>query len=69
MPKWQALYINDPNQDYDLTLEIQLDDVDVGWIRRGEDGLELVWYAHPQHIKVPVTWLRELLQEAEETLK
>jgi len=66
--RWTADIANDPDHDYDLVIELREDGKDVAVIRRGQDGLELVWYADRADRTVPVKWLKELLAYAEERL-
>lgn len=68
MSQWEAVYVNDPDRDYDLILEIEFDGQDVGRIHKGKDGLEFVWYANKQDSQIPLKWLKNLLQDAEDNL-
>ncbi|QQE77843.1 hypothetical protein [Alicyclobacillus sp. SO9] len=68
MSQWEAVYVNDPDHDYDLILEIEFNGQDVGRIHKDKDGLELVWYANKQDCQIPLKWLKNLLQEAEDNL-
>jgi len=66
MNLWTADWTNDPNDDYNLTLEILYNDKDVAVIKRSPNGLILKWYASPEGLVIPVDWLSGLLLSAQE---
>jgi len=66
---WAADYTNDPNNDYELVIEILYNDLDVGMICMGEKGLVLKWYASQVDINVPLDWFANLLSKARTDLK
>ena len=68
MEEWTAYYSNNPDDDYNLIVEILYKDEDVALISNGKDGLELKWYANKKDIKVPVEWLSSLLLDAQKRL-
>lgn len=68
MSKWVADFANDPSNDFELMVEILYNDKDVAVIRRGEEGLELKWYAHQDDLVVPLEWIAELFAEAKNKL-
>ena len=64
----EANYINNPNDDYNITIEILYNDVDVANISKNVDKLELKFYANNEDVTIPVDWLLELLQTAKQSL-
>ena len=68
MSKWTADFANDPNNDYALIVEILHDGEDVGIIKNGKHGLELIWFAHTNDYIIPFEWLFDLMSEAKKRL-
>ena len=66
MNQWTADWTNDPDDDYNLTLEILCNDRDVAVIKRSPNGLILKWYTSPEGLVIPVDWLSGLLLSAQE---
>jgi hypothetical protein len=65
--RWNAEVTNDPENDFELCVDLREDDARVrGTIRRdGAGGLVLRWYpSAPGPIDVPVEWLRGILDGA-----
>ena len=60
---WTADYANDPNNDFELIVEILYNDLDIGVIHEGKDGLELKWYEHQEAISVPLEWFANLINK------
>ncbi|AIF51848.1 hypothetical protein [Pelosinus sp. UFO1] len=69
MKGWSADFVNDPNNDFEVVLEILYEDKDVAVIRQGVDGLEIHWYENTKRLVVPVDWLVKLLIDAKEKLR
>lgn len=69
MLNWTADFTNDPFNDYDIIMEILYNDEDVAVIKQGVQGLEMKWYANDSDIVIPVEWLSNLLNQAEEKFK
>lgn len=69
MTEWSADILTDPDNDYEMIIEILYNDVDVGVIREGKDGLVLKWYANQDDISVPLDWLANLINRARIDLK
>ena len=66
--KWDALFCNDPNQDYTLTMEISHGD-DIVAIVRCQDGRLMVdFYGVTTPASVPLEWLMEKFQLARRDL-
>jgi hypothetical protein len=65
---WTADFCNDPNDDYNLIVEILCDDEEIAVVRRGKNGLEIQWYPNAEKIVVPADWLNGLLTEAAKRL-
>lgn len=62
-------WANDPNNDYDLVIEILHNDIDVGVIHKGKDGYVLKWYANKNDLSVPLDWFAKLIEGARRDLK
>lgn len=69
MKGWSADFVNDPNNDFEVVIEILYEDKDVAVIRQGDDGLEIHWYENTKRLVVPVDWLVKLLIDAKNNLK
>ena len=69
MPIWTAYIGNDPNDDYNLIIEVQCDDKDVAVIRNINDEIVLRWYPQECETDIPVDWLVGLLTMAKESLR
>jgi hypothetical protein len=68
LKKWTADFVNDPNDDYNLIIEVLCDEEEIAIIRRKKDDLEMQWYANAEEIVIPVEWLAGLLIEATKRL-
>ena len=66
--QWTSYFINDPDDDYNLVVEILCDDRDVAVIHQRKQGLLLKWYTNPKGLIIPVDWLSSLLLRAKEGL-
>lgn len=69
MSKWNAVFVNDPDNDYDLMVELECDNENVGIIKRNRDGLEVVFPPTSSPISIPLGWLIEILDKARRELK
>jgi hypothetical protein len=65
MHKWNADFINDPSNDYELTVEILYGDQDIGIIKKGSGGLELILFPQSENVIIPFDWLFRLMKEVE----
>lgn len=62
---WTADITNDPDQDFDLCIEIYQGDAHRGTILRDASGaLVMTIYPSPQAFQMPAQWLAEVLQSA-----
>ena len=68
MSKWNSLYVNDPEDDYNLFLEVYFGEIEYACIKRNGNDLEFVVYANESDVSFPVSWLHELLAKAQENL-
>lgn len=62
--KWTADFANDPNDDFNITIEILCDDKDVAIIKQTPNGLMMTWYETTKRLNIPVDWLSGLLETA-----
>ena len=68
MKQWTADFASDPDDDYNIIVEILYDDEDVAVIKYGRDGPEMTWYPSKEKLVIPVKWLSGLLVEAEKRI-
>jgi len=66
MNQWKSDWANDPDDDYNLVLEILCDDEDIAVIKQSKQGLFIKWYANPNDLIIPFDWLLERLLAAKE---
>ncbi|MFA9557679.1 hypothetical protein ACERII_10275 [Evansella sp. AB-rgal1] len=64
MSEWEAIIVNDPDDDYNLVIELELDDDCVGVIRKRSGKLEVVFLTSMDNIAIPGDWLAEILNRA-----
>jgi hypothetical protein len=69
MLKWTADFTNDPNNDFELIVEILCNDQDVAVIKQGNSGLELKLYPHNKDLIIPFDWLIGLMNEVSNRMK
>lgn len=69
MKGWTADIVNNPNDDYNLVVEILYNEVDVAVIYKSEDELLLKYYANKDDLVVPVDYMIKLLEDAKVRLK
>ena len=68
MRQWEADFANDPNDDFNITVEILCDDKEVALIKQSHDGLLINWHPHSEELVVSLDWLSGLLLEAKRSL-
>ena len=66
--KWEALFCNDPNHDYALTMEISHGDDIVAIVHCRNGHLMVDFYGATTPASVPLEWLMEKLQLARRDL-
>jgi hypothetical protein len=65
MQNWTADITNDPNNDFDLVIEIMYGNTDCGRIQRNQSKeLEIIWYRNETDMIIPADWLISLLESA-----
>ena len=69
MSNWTADFSNDPNDDYNLIVEILFNEEDIAVIRKGKEGLEIIWYPSEKELVLPLQWLSSLLNEVEKRMQ
>lgn len=69
MKGWTADIANNPNDDYNLVVEILYNEVDVAVIYKSGNELLLKYYANKDDLVVPVDYLLKLLQDAKVRLE
>ncbi|MBU7008839.1 hypothetical protein [Phosphitispora fastidiosa] len=69
MKKWSADFTNDPDDDYNLIIDVWYGDEHSGQIRNSIEGLEIVWFPNDQVRNVPLDWFLGVLLEAKKALK
>jgi hypothetical protein len=69
MEKWSADFVNNPNEDYNLMVEILYDEEEIAVVKKDENGrLIMKWYPTEKELLIPVDWLIRLLAAAKERL-
>lgn len=68
MSQWTADFINDPNNDYELMIEIRYDNEEICLIKHGKSELEFILFSHNKDIVIPFNWLLKLMNEASKNL-
>lgn len=61
---WTADFVNDPNNDYEIVIELWYNRVNVALISKNDNRVELKWYANKNDLIIHVDWLNGLLIEA-----
>lgn len=69
MKGWTADIVNNPNDDYNLMIEILYNEVDVAVIYKCDDELILKYYASKDDLVIPVDYLIKLLEDAKARLE
>ena len=64
--EWSAVWGNDPDDDYNLVLEMYYDDKEKTVVKQSQQGLILQWYFSPKGLIIPVDWLLDILSGAKE---
>lgn len=66
--KWSANFVNDPNNDFELIVEICYGNEDIAIIRKEKEVIKFKFYKNDENINIPFDWLFEVMKEAKETL-
>lgn len=69
MSEWKSVFANDPFNDYDLVIELECDELQIGYIKKSKVGLELVIFPSLENVKIPLRWLSEVIDKANKELK
>lgn len=69
MDKWSADFCNDPFDDYNLVVEILLNDEEIAVIKLDNNGTYINWYPHEKEVSIPLDWLLGLMLEAKKRLE
>ena len=68
MLQWTADFTNDPNNDYELMIEILCNGEDIGVIKREKSKLTFILFAHGKDLAIPFNWLLGIMNEANKNL-
>lgn len=63
MKEWTADIGNDPDDDYNLIMEMYYDGEHVAAIKQHPDGSRMTWYPKNKEFIIPVDWLMSLFDE------
>jgi len=66
--EWKADITNDPNDDYNLVIDLKQNKNHIGRLYIHNEELFLRLYSSSKHIDVPAKWLENILKGAEEEL-
>lgn len=64
MEKWSIIYVNDPNSNFDIVMELLYEDEDFAWIKKDKEGISLIFFPNKKGISIPINWLESVLKEA-----
>lgn len=65
MEQWVADIVNDPDNDYDLTIEILFQEVEIATIRKIDGDYKIIFYPTDEEIQIPIVWLSGLIEKLE----
>lgn len=65
---WNTIFVNDSDNDFDLIIELECDGDNVGYIKRKESGLSVVFYPCKDKIEIPLSWLENVINKAKREL-
>ena len=69
MQDWTADITNDPDNDFNLVIEIMYRDTYCGRIQRNQNKqLEIIWYRKENDMIIPVDWLIDLFESAKNNI-
>lgn len=68
MSQWTANFTNDHNNDYALMIEILCNGEDIGVIKPGKHGLEIIMFNHNHDIAIPFDWFLDVMNKANDNL-
>ena len=68
MVKWSADFVNDPDNDFNIVLEILHNEKEIGVIKKNDNNLEITFYPQDQNLTIPGVWLLDLIKEAQKKL-
>lgn len=62
MQKLVADYVNDPENNFDLMVEILSEDKEIAMIRKVEGEYRLVVFKSSEDIEIPLSWLNDVIK-------
>lgn len=65
---WTANFTNDPNNDYELMIEILCNDEEIGTIKHDNFELKFILFAHNKDLVIPFDWLLKLMNQANKNI-
>jgi hypothetical protein len=68
LSKWNAIFVNDPDNDYNLIIELECDEDNVGYIKRIGSRLDVVFYPSKNKVEIPLEWLANVIDKAKKEL-
>lgn len=68
MNKWNSLVVNDPDNDYNLVIELQYDEEFVGYIKKNGNTFDIAVYPNINKITIPLDWLENVINKAKKDL-
>lgn len=67
--RWTSEITNDPNNDYELVVELLMDEEYIGRIASGDGGLVLKVYPRNDPVVIPLPWLVGVFNQAQSDLE
>ena len=68
MSKWNYVFVNDPDDNFNIVIDIEFDNKYCATIKKVDEELVLCWYSSPKDHLIPVNWLHKILDEAQQKL-
>lgn len=63
--RWSAEIVNDPNNDYELVIDIYYNEsCHCAQIKRVKEGTIIKWFSSEEDLEMPLEWLQNLISEA-----
>ncbi|MBU3131877.1 hypothetical protein KPL40_05380 [Clostridium gasigenes] len=63
MSKVVADYVNDPDNDFDLMVEILDDNEEIAMIRKVEGIYKLIIFENIKRVEIPLEWLNNVIRK------
>ena len=70
MEQWKTYFVNDPDDDFNIVMEVLYDDIDVVAVIKPDSGKIIMrWYPYKEVVDIPIDFLSELVTKDKEEFK